>query len=185
MNCTHVQEQLLLADSGELTAHARVRVDRHLAGCAACRAYATALQAELPAIRTALRSEALPPLPAATRDTILAAARPDRRNILVFQPTHRPVAWWRPALALAALFAVLLAAWGLFRTPPQDAAPAVAAVEEAPAEHLAWDDGVDTALAELDTLWTAMSGEGDTQDAASMDEEQLAREWLALEGITI
>lgn len=39
MNCEHAQRDILLAQSGELSARAAIRLDAHLTDCAACRCY--------------------------------------------------------------------------------------------------------------------------------------------------
>jgi hypothetical protein len=45
MNCEHAQRSLLLADSGELRAAGRRKLERHLAACASCREYRRLLHA--------------------------------------------------------------------------------------------------------------------------------------------
>jgi anti-sigma-K factor RskA len=86
----HVTDDLGLYAAGLLEVAERRAVERHLAGCADCRA---ALRAEE---RTAwaLAEAAARPAPAAVRERILAA--------------HRPRMWTLPRVALAAAIALVL-----------------------------------------------------------------------------
>jgi hypothetical protein len=71
MTCEQYRQQVLLGESGELTAGVRQELEGHLSGCAACRAYradsrrlaaatrkATGAYAPSPSIRTALHHAA-------------------------------------------------------------------------------------------------------------------------------
>ena len=98
MNCNQAERDILLADSGELPARARARLKGHLAVCAACRAYASDLQAAMETARTAMKQ----PAPGvAALDRVLADTR-----------TPAPVVRFRRArvraLAYAAAFLVVV-----------------------------------------------------------------------------
>ena len=177
MKCTQAEQAILLQDSGELGGLGRYQLGRHVAGCAACQAY----QAELRATRAALHAVAAPALSAPQRAVILDAAGPDRRALITLVPTRQPVSWWRPALAAAALVALLSAAvhWYPGSSPN---APQLAE-SPAPAVALSMDDAVDAEIDALQALLVASLG--DTTEASTAenlpDEDTLARELLALQ----
>lgn len=93
---SHVLDDLELYVLGALAPATRAEVERHLAGCAGCRAEAAALRDVVSALHDSL-PEREPP--AGLRARILAAASPARAPVPVARRA-RPA--WLPAAALAA-----------------------------------------------------------------------------------
>lgn len=176
MKCHHVEQWILLQDSGELGSVGRFRLARHLAVCPACRSY----QANLHTTRNALQALPAPALAPRDRAVILDAAAPDRREVAVWAPGRQPVSWWRPALAAAVLAALLGA--GLYLRPGTGPAP-VEVARKAPApDATTLDEAVDEELDALQQLLVASLEEpAVNSDTESLDEETLARELLALQ----
>lgn len=194
MNCHTARDHLLLAQSGELSPGRRPPLDRHLAGCAACRAYRDAADGMAAQYReTPLERDVSPfilhrideearrraPAPAAPA----ARERPIQPGILEL---------WRPA-ALSGLAALTLLLLGglLLRHLSAPSAPEVAQRGEplpSPAEPPApavWTTDVD---AELHQLWTLLADAGaELESANGPDEslESLAGDLLELEGWSI
>jgi len=157
MNCKRVQYQLMLDQAGEQSAWQHRRLARHLAGCAACRAW----RAEWQALALAARAAPVPPLTDAVRGRILAAGRRAlaERGVAAGGAAARssraaPARWrvlewplvthWRPALAAAAV--LLLLAGG------------VRLATQHPAAHsLAWDDGLDQQLEQMNKTIAGLS----------------------------
>lgn len=177
MNCEHAEQSILLQDSGELGAWGRLRLARHLAGCAACRAY----RSDLRATRTALQALPAPTLDSRDRAVILDAAMPDRRDTIRLSPRHQPVSWWRPALAAAVLAALL--GVHLYLRPDAGPTPVQVARQTPPPDDITTlDEAVDAELDALQQLLVASWEEpAAPTDAEAMDEETLARELLALQ----
>ena len=173
MNCKHAEQSILLQDSGELGLIGRNRLSRHLRTCADCRS----LQADLALTRQALRTQPVPALAAQARSALIDAATPDRRNVITLAPQHRPVSWWRPALAAAALAALV---WAGRNASQHPAANVVADVEPA-APALNVDDAVDAEMNALQSLLLASLEDGtNATNTGAMDEDTLATELLAL-----
>ena len=184
MKCEQAEQSILLKDSGELGAWARTRLDRHVAGCPACQAF----QADLGTTRRALHALPAPTLAERARSSILAAAIPDRREVITLAPTLRPVTWWRPAFAAAALLALLATSLYL-RSGPATPAPVVAQQEPAAATtEMTLDEAVDAEMDALQQLLVASLDEpagGNTSTETDLDEATLARELLALQETTL
>ena len=172
MKCEHAEQALLLKDSGELGGWKNHRLQRHLAGCPACRTY----QATLRETRLALHAMPAPALTARARSALLDAARPDRRDSISLAPRPTSALSWRPAWALAGL-ALLLAVGIQLRS--RNATPAVVAQNQA----LTVDEAVDAELDQLQQLLVASLDEspdaGDVRE--TLDENTLASELLALQ----
>ena len=183
MKCEQAEQAILLKDSGELGALARYRLTRHVAGCPACQSF----QADLGTTRLALHALPTPSLSDRTRNSILEAATPDRREVVTLAPTLRPVTWWRPAFAAAALVALLAASFYL-RSGSNPSAPATA--QNAPAAattEMTLDEAVDAEMDALQQLLVASLDEPavNATETDDLDEETLARELLALQETTL
>jgi hypothetical protein len=179
-----MERRVLLADSGELGSWGRFWLTRHLATCAACRAF----QADLQMTRKALLDMPVSTLSNDRRAALLDAARPDRRDVVLLAPTVHPIAWWRPALAAAAL-AIVLGASLYMRSGSGEPPPVLAGTNTSPdAAEIA--SGVEAAVdAEIDALQAlllaSLNDSTDTSAQTSVDEDTLARELLALQETTL
>jgi len=104
MNCDRMQKLILLCASGELSPARRSELERHLAGCPACRQYGDCAAD----VTRRAREELASPLPGGqVMAAIRAEARkrtPAGRVILLRQPVAA-------ALACAACLALVLGAW--------------------------------------------------------------------------
>ena len=176
MKCEQAEQAILLQDSGELGALGRYQLGRHVAGCAHCQAF----QADLRTTRSALHTVTAPALSAQTRATILNAAGPDRREVVTLVPSLQPISWWRPALAAAALVALLSVAFHMY-AGSGNKAPLVAQASQT--AEVTMDDAVDAEIDALQQLLVASLSESpDAQEGdALLDEDTLARELLALQ----
>lgn len=146
MNSNHLEQLLLLEQSGELTATQRRALDAELAANPDARR----LRAELRGL-----ARTLPPAPGPSPDaTARIAAR--------LETASRPRPAWKPAFAAAAALALLLGVQ-LFRpgSPSADTELArsdtPATVENAPADD--WTDPLADEFTELENLLTALSAE--------------------------
>lgn len=131
----HPSEEILLARLDEPVEDPGL--DAHLAGCERCRERLGALEGVL----TALAAEPSRPDPAALaaqRDRILAALpdRAGRRTGVASLAAHRRWRWWAPALAAAAVAAVVVLGRVGSDGPPSPAADATAVVDRAGASDL-------------------------------------------------
>lgn len=186
MKCEQAEQAILLKDSGELGALARYQLNRHVAGCPACQSF----QTDLGTTRSALHALPAPSLSDRTRTSILAAATPDRREVVTLAPTLRPVTWWRPAFAAAALIALLAASLYL-RSGANSTAPSIAQKTPAAATtETTLDEAVDAEMDALQQLLVASLDEPtvtptETDNTDNLDEETLARELLALQETTL
>ncbi len=178
MKCHQAEQTILLLDSGELGTVRRHQLERHLRGCAACRAF----QSDLLASRRALQAIPTPAQAVRDRTALLEAATPHPRTVFSQSPVPQPLNGWRPALAAAALLVLLLAGW-LIR---QGQEPVVAdSQRKAPAAAaMTLDEAVD---AEMDALQELLVASTDDTGSASaeeeLDENTLARELLALQEV--
>jgi predicted anti-sigma-YlaC factor YlaD len=153
----------LLSDraAGELAAAEAQRLDTHLAGCAACRAEAEALDA-------VLSMAALPPTAPAEREALTGLAEAVRLEQRRAELRRRaPLRYAAAALAVAAAVAFLVAPAFTRRAPEVGTAvqlaAAAAAAWEAPdadeiwnASDLAADDGSSAAMSSADELALAV-----------------------------
>jgi hypothetical protein len=116
-------------------------------------------------------------------DAVLLAIEREARRMHAGRPGPDRASAWRPVLALASVAAIALAAWLAVRPAPEVTAP-----QAAPADpELAWDNGIDTDLAELKSLVAMATDETESSaDAtAATDINSLASELMELEGPTI
>lgn len=173
MKCSNAEQFILLADSGEIGWFARSTMKRHLNSCHACREFKAALASS----KILMEATSTPPLPASTKQALLDAMRPDRRDIIAPLSSAHPMSWWRPVLAITALTALLGYGWSI-RQPVR--APALVAsvdsVTNAP------DDDVDEEITALEKLLLASVHE--TEDLTT-DEENLSGELLVLREMTM
>jgi anti-sigma factor RsiW len=100
MNCTHVRERLLAWQYGELSPSEQAEVDKHLAGCAACREELTAWHG----VRRRLEAFKAPAVEVDLRRVYQRAA---------LGHEHRFRRWRRTALAVIGVAAAVLIAVGL------------------------------------------------------------------------
>lgn len=178
MKCQQAEQFALLADSGELGRWGQSRLTRHRQTCAACQAF----QADLQLTRRLLDACEVPAVPPDMRKTLLDAARPDRRDVVDFQPVFRPVTWWRPALAAVVLVALLGVGWHL---RSNQTAPLVAQAETATVKVVSMDDAVDAEIATLQELLIASLSDTTDDTETTLDEETLARELLAWQEVAL
>ncbi len=172
-----IERWILLRSAGELGRWRTRRLERLLARDPEARAF----EADVARLAREARAWSVAQPGSHTAEAIHARlhAAPDRRETLALAPDriHR---WWP---ALAGVTAALVLALGLWVALSGSMRTDVA--EQPQVEALAWEDGVD---AELDALqeWLLSSTAEDQASAAPLaDEEQLIRELLAMEGITI
>ena len=192
MNKEKLEQWLLLRSSGELGPIRRWLLRRELHSHPEARRFQTELEGLTRAI-SRVREDAGP------HPFVLNNILDEARNVSSAAAARQPsagteaLAWLRPALAVAAVLAVIIAAWKMI--PGQTDAPqlshstptAQAPVNGQPAPAsglLSWDDGLDEELASLE-LTLASSDDwslGDNGGSAdSLDE--MAKELLSLEGI--
>ena len=107
MRCGRAQKSLIAALDGELTPRRRQALDRHLAGCAACRGELATTERVL-AVLDARPAEA--PVSVALEQATL-------RRIRLAADTDTDIPWWRrlPLPALVVATAVLVLAVGIVR----------------------------------------------------------------------
>jgi hypothetical protein len=178
MKCQQAEQFALLADSGELGPWGQSRLTRHRRTCAACRAF----QDDLLGTRQLLAICEVPTTPPATRKAIVEAACPDRREVVNFQPNVRPITWWKPALSVAALVALLGMGWYLRSSP---STRLVAQTDAVPVQAISMDDAVDAEIASLQELLVASLNDTDEATETTLDEATMARELLALQEVTL
>lgn len=87
---------------------------------------------------------------------------------------------WQPALAFAVFAIALFGGWLVFRTPPAPQVTEAPAVKTVAESDLAWDNGIDAEISELNSLLASSADESDTTDL-----ETIASELLELEGSEI
>ncbi len=182
MNCQTGIRWTLLADSGELDARRRSRLDAHLAQCSSCRALADSLGVLRRAARAGLTA---PDMPSYVRAVIQDEAR---ARLRAREETAADWTAWlrRPSFAMAAAAALAFAV-GFFamqlaprRTPSLAQSP-----EPAPAALYAFDDPLDQDVNWLGVQIAETATEADTDWAANadagMDVDEMAAELLNLE----
>lgn len=178
-----LERWVLLKQSGELSRWKEWLLTRRLARDPALQAFAQ----DAGDIGLLSRSHTPGELPAHVADAIHARlSEPvDRRSIITLEP--EPGKIWRPAFAWAACLAVL-AAGALYMRLGDDQATPSRTLATAEADRLAWNDSLDATLDEMDAWLAGGSAEVAANQPSSNgngEEEQLIRELLALEGITI
>lgn len=170
MNCEHAQREWLLAQSGELPAGRRARLEAHLSACKACRSRCE----ERLGLMAMVRSN--PPARHAS-DAVV-------RRILVQaanEPARRPpeMARWLPPLAAAAGFLLLVGILAVV-APRHQRAPGVAS-NASPGETSSSDvSSLLAMLMEHDGSSLASSEDTDRDGALGF-----ARQLLMLEGLDV
>lgn len=176
MNCETYQHHILLRDSGELRGAPRKALERHLATCENCRAFA----ADAADIAQRFRDRELEAEPGElTMARIRSAAEqhvpahPPRRQAPGRRETASPVQLWRPAILYAAA-AVLVIFIGISvlqkQSTPVAQAPApglTAAITDA--ELLAWAPQIDDQLDEVYELLGIVSDDLEPEDDIASD----------------
>lgn len=177
MNRDKIERWILLKSTGELGRWQTWRLERLLANDPEARAF----EADTARLAQAARAWSVAQPGPHTAQSIHARlhTESDRRDTLVFAPA-RTHGWW-PVFAAAA--AILLVGAGLWLRMSGTPHPEQAA--ERTVEALAWDDGVDAELDALQDWLVASTAEESARTVTVADEDQLIRELLALEGITI
>ena len=187
MNCTKTKQWLLLAESGELSARRRAKMESHRAGCASCQGYRELLLR----LRVDTRACApVPPLDRVTRAVILDAAEHHaRRRAEAAAPGWTFLSALRLPVSAYAALAVLAFALGFgLMWGHRPAAPAVGDARGLSAVPLlAFDDLVDV---ELDLLSDELSGAAlDSDEMATLesspldDADDAAEELLEIYGV--
>jgi flagellar biosynthesis/type III secretory pathway M-ring protein FliF/YscJ len=185
MSCKTYRNRILLEQSGELGAFRRALLKRHIAGCAECHKF----KEETAIVTDAARKMTADP-DSAQIENILSFARREvsRSEEFRFRPSREPLLrQWRPALLYAGLSILLFIAFFAVISPVLHPSRqgAETAVKETPSA-LAWDDGFDEQLDELNNMLATAAKEWSNGDASELDEiERLARELLELEGMQI
>ncbi len=154
------EQWMLLEQSGELDPIRRALLRRHLARNPEDRVFITDADRIM---RDAKSLADVPDLSAQTRAAIRIAGEERERAGDAFR--------WRPALAFALLAVALLGGWFMIRPSP---APQVTEAD------LAWDNGIDAEISELNSLLASSADESETTDL-----ETIASELLELEGSEI
>ena len=111
MNCTQIENWILLQDSGELTDRQRQDLDRHLAECPACRQS----QADLSLLRKVLKET--PASRTSPSPAILESIRDTAERHALRTPRQLSIPW-RGILAAAASLAICLTSLKFMGTQP-------------------------------------------------------------------
>ncbi len=170
MKCEQAKLKILRADAGELGSWQTRVLERHLGACAACRHY----RADLRQLAEATRMEPQPAVDAFAMRMLLGEAQRvsaqrgvpslGTRLFDFFQTLEIPAL--RPALATAAVVAVLVGGALLVRQPSM---------------LTAWNDDVDQQIERLQDSLAALSAD-DLPHANANDLENIACELLEVEG---
>ena len=174
---------MLLEQSGELDPVRRWLLKRHLARHPGDRAFQDDMNR---IVRDARSLNDLPDISAQVRAAIRVAAA---------NREPRDAAWgWQPALVFTTLTLLLLTGWLMNRpvTLPTQTEVAVAPADKtAPGTadaELAWDNGIDKEISELQSQFAMASDDAETSETQSTetsDLETIATELLQLEGSKI
>jgi hypothetical protein len=188
MNCNTWQKKILLRDAGELSALHNVRLEAHLTGCPACRAFADELTAVQ---RLSSPTDEQLAVSEFTLQRIVQEARDHvpQQNAPAYSLSPRHIVLYLPALAALALAAIGL---NLLFNQPDTPAPQTAQTEPAPPViQYAWSDGLEDEITQLQASLTDLSetldnsnGEDDSQNTtinSTYTTEELARQLLAME----
>ncbi len=180
MNCRRAEKWLLLREAGELAPRKRLRLEKHLAGCAPCRAYRADLERVLAAARRSLPAGA----PAAQT---LAAIREAARAEVAARPAAARswnAALWNPALAAAAIILLCLGGWyWLAGRLPYPVGPSVAWEQPAvkPGSPAGADsDDLAALLLEDVVMIEPISDVAGRQELSALDRDLLLIEGLAI-----
>jgi hypothetical protein len=174
MNCNEYKDAIAEFVDGALDAAGQRALERHVEGCAACRALVADLKSIQAAAFTLDRREPPAAIWDAIRARVAAEPRPDDRGRLLAWPRTRK-AWgvWLSAAA-ALILATVVSIYPLLReqrnqAPPSggvagsDSAGSVASIQ---AEFQAAEEHYSKAIAGLEQIAKSESGELDPQTAA-------------------
>jgi hypothetical protein len=172
------EEQILLAQSGELTGRDRAQLERALADDSTGRAY----RDDLDQLARTLREQATE---AEVSELTLQRIRTAAEQAV--RPARTQVSW-SPALAYAAAGLALLAC-GLFmaaRLGQQDT-PKIAQEAQPPLPEgiLAWDADLDAEIEALDEMMAMTFDDTAENESTQESLEELAEQLIELEGIQI
>lgn len=171
---------MLLKQSGELDPVRSWLLERHFAHHPEARDAMDGMNRLADAVRRM-------PIAGPGEDVIAAIQREARaatgRSVEVNgAPSRKPA--WRPALAWAAAAAALaVASWLVVQQPQQAQEHRVAAAADD--AELAWDNGIDSDLAELSSMLALANDETEATADASTDLDTIVTELIALEGSEI
>ena len=171
MSCADYSESIADFVDGSLDPARQRALERHVEGCAACRALVADLKSIQAAAFTLDRVELPPHLWPAVQARVAGDARHARRGALLAFPGPRVIAWWAAAAAL--LLATTFGIYTVMRPvdrhagevaeAPADPADAVASVQ---AELQAAEEHYDKAIQGLEQIARTESGALDPQVAA-------------------
>jgi Putative zinc-finger len=174
MNCNEYKDAIAEFVDGALDAAGQRALERHVEGCAACRALVADLKSIQAAAFTLDRREPPAAIWDAIRARVAAEPRPDDRGRLLAWPRTRQ-AWgvWLAAAA-ALILATVVSIYSLLREQrPQGPSSAGAAVSDSAgsvasiqAEFQAAEEHYNKAIAGLEQIAKSESGELDPQTAA-------------------
>lgn len=181
MNRDKMERWILLKHSGELSTWRMRKLTRLLAKDAELRQF----DADLLMLNNASRAWTMPgtSTPAAEAVHAQLTAPADRREAFAIRVTPRP-SFWPTLLGATALLVLGAGLWvqhARHLGTPRTAATAPTAT----IQRLAWEDGMDDEISELQELLTLASADTASFTTASRNEEELIRELLALEETTI
>lgn len=181
MNRDKMERWILLKHSGELSAWRARKLARWLAKDAELRQF----DADLLMLNNASRAWTMPgastPAAAAVHAQLTTPA--ERREAFAIRVTPR-LSFWPTLVGATALLLLGAGLWVQYARhleTPRTAATAPTATSQ----RLAWEDGVDDEISELQELLTVASADAAALTTASRSEEELIRELLALEETTI
>lgn len=181
MNRDKLERWILLKHSGELSAWRMRRLAHWLAKDAELRQF----DADLLLLNNASRAWTMPgastPTAAAVQAQLTTPA--DRREAFAIRVTPRASFW--PTLLGATALLILGAGLWVQYARHLGAPRAAATAPTATVQGLAWEDGMDNEISELQELLTVASADMASFTTSSQNEEELIRELLALEETTI
>ena len=170
MNRDKLEKWILLEQSGELSARRSAILRRLLDENPEARAWRDAL------IRISETVRATPPDREPGQRTVQNILREARQNGPSRPPAFDWARWMPRAAYAAAALALAFLGWSGFRAsgPAPDSARPAAAL-------LAWDDGFDTQLSELESVMTYTRANWGAAERSDTDENAIAEELLELE----
>jgi anti-sigma factor RsiW len=145
MKCEKMRKWMLLADSGELSAGRKARLEKHVAKCPQCAAY----QRDITKIMRAARAELVEEDPPAA--ALEAVKRAAASRVRPARDVKSAFAGWAPRLALAASLFVAAAVWVL-RSAPRDGREVAVVVKADSTESGDASAVIDEALLDLALL---------------------------------
>ena len=175
MKCEKIQKWILQEDAGELAPGQRLLMERHVAGCTECRHFRfdlhqiaeTTVVMEQPAVdRFALQMLMNEARRVQARQAVPSLGKTIRE---FFQTLETPPFALRLAAGTTAVVLLL-------------AGTVVLIHHHNSALRLAWDDGVDQQIEQLERSMASLSQDADDSHANTSDEETIASQLLAVEG---